>query len=43
MSPVDLMPDMLPGGFVDDLAVVMSVLKMLDSYVTPEMRRRARK
>jgi len=43
ISPVDLMPDMLPGGFVDDLAVVMSVLKMLDSYVTPEMRRRARK
>jgi len=34
---------MLPGGFVDDLGVVMSVLKMLDAYVTPEMRRRARK
>ncbi|SFT99319.1 YkvA family protein [Halomonas saccharevitans] len=42
ISPVDLMPDMLPGGFVDDLAVVMSVLKMLDAYVTPEIRRRAR-
>ena len=43
ISPVDLMPDMLPGGFVDDLAVVMSVLKMLDAHVTPDMRRRARK
>ena len=42
ISPVDLMPDMLPSGFVDDLAVVMSVLKMLDAHVTPDMRRRAR-
>lgn len=42
ISPIDLVPDFLPGGFVDDLGVVMAVLKMLDAYVTPEMRRRAR-
>ncbi|RCV91610.1 YkvA family protein [Billgrantia montanilacus] len=42
ISPVDMVPDVLPGGLVDDLAVVMSVLKMLDAYITPDMRRRAR-
>lgn len=29
VSPLDLIPDMLPGGFVDDAAVIAFVISMV--------------
>ncbi|WP_052383989.1 YkvA family protein [Litchfieldella xinjiangensis] len=42
ICPIDAVPDFIPGGFLDDLAVITGLLKAVDAYVTPEMRETAR-
>ena len=37
--PLDLIPDVVPvAGYTDDAAALLAVLKMCDSYVTPEIK-----
>lgn len=31
VSPIDLIPDILPGGFIDDVALIASIVKQLQS------------
>lgn len=42
ISPVDLVPDFLPGGFVDDAAALAAALTAVAAHVSPEVRARAR-
>ncbi len=43
VMPLDGIPDPLPlVGFADDLAVLLGALNKLNSYITPEMREKAR-
>lgn len=39
--PIDAIPDVLPGGFVDDLGALGAVLVSVTSYLTPEIKRQA--
>lgn len=41
--PFDLLPDMLPFGFTDDLAAVTSVLLSLRQHITEGLRQQAKK
>lgn len=41
--PVDSIPDFLPGGFVDDMAVIAFALSMATLYVDEEVNEKARK
>ena len=36
------MPDFLPAGLLDDLAVMMGTLAKVRAYVTPEVREKVR-
>lgn len=42
VSPFDLIPDILPGGFVDDVALIASIVKQiqsdLDQFLAWEIR-----
>ena len=40
--PFDLIPDFLPGGFVDDLAVMAALTAQLCILVTPEIAEKIR-
>ena len=40
IAPVDVIPDILPGGFVDDAAVIAGVLKLLAELVNAEIKTR---
>ncbi len=43
IMPVDLMPDFIPvAGFSDDLVALSAVISLWSSYVTPEIKSRAR-
>lgn len=42
VSPLDAIPDALPGGFIDDLGVLAGALVTVALYVTPEVSRQAR-
>jgi uncharacterized membrane protein YkvA (DUF1232 family) len=42
ICPFDAIPDFLPFGFTDDLAVLAALVASLDGYITAEMRQRAR-
>ena len=33
VSPIDLIPDLLPGGYIDDAAVIGACLKLINSDV----------
>jgi len=33
ISPIDVIPDFLPGGFIDDLAVMALLLDQLDVHI----------
>ena len=35
--PFDLIPDFLPGGYIDDIAVMAGVVRQLYVYTTPEI------
>ena len=41
--PVDLIPDFLPGGYVDDLGAVVWALKTVWDNITPETHNKAYK
>lgn len=34
VSPIDIIPDFLPGGFLDDLAVLIYIFKTLESEIS---------
>ena len=38
--PFDLIPDFLPGGFIDDIAVMSGALAKLTTYVNAEVLER---
>ena len=41
ISPIDAIPDFLPGGFVDDGAVIAGVFKAIEMHITEEHKRQA--
>lgn len=41
--PLDLIPDMLPGGYVDDLGALIWALKAVWDNITPETHEKAYK
>lgn len=41
--PVDFIPDVLPGGFADDMAALVYVLRQVWTNLTPETKQKARK
>ena len=41
ISPVDAVPDVLPGGYVDDLAVLGAAAATVAAHIKPEHRERA--
>jgi len=43
VCPADAIPDVVPGlGFVDDAAVIASVIVVADAHITNEHRRQAK-
>ncbi|MDX9708189.1 MAG: YkvA family protein [Trichloromonas sp.] len=40
--PLDLIPDMAPGGFTDDFGVIAAALAMVAAYVSPETVKKAK-
>jgi len=40
-SPIDTIPDFLPGGYVDDLAVIGAAAAAVAAHIKPEHRDRA--
>lgn len=40
--PLDLIPDMAPGGFTDDFGVIAAALAMVAAYVSPETVQKAK-
>lgn len=44
ISPIDLIPDMMPGtGFLDDASVLLYVLSCIADSITPNIRNEAKK
>ena len=41
ISPIDAIPDFLPGGYVDDLAVLGAAAAAVMAHIKPEHRARA--
>lgn len=41
--PIDLIPDFLPGGYVDDLGAIVWALKTVWDNITPETHNKAYK
>lgn len=42
ITPIDCVPDFLPGGLLDDLALISLLLAEIHVHVTPEVEERAR-
>jgi len=43
ISPIDCLPDLLPGlGYVDDASAIAAALAVAAVYVTPEIKEKAR-
>ena len=42
ISPIDAIPDLLPGGYVDDMAVLAIAAATVAAHVKPEHRQRAK-
>ena len=38
LCPVDAVPDFLPGGLLDDIAMMVTTIARLHVYVTPTVR-----
>ena len=43
ICPIDAVPDILPGGYLDDIAVMALVLAKVNAYETPGARERMEK
>jgi uncharacterized membrane protein YkvA (DUF1232 family) len=41
ISPVDVVPDVLPGGLIDDIGVIGAAFATLTIYITDEIKRQA--
>jgi len=42
ISPVDFIPDLLPGlGYTDDLTVLVAAIGVVAAHITPEIKKRA--
>lgn len=41
--PIDIIPDILPGGYLDDFGILMKALTMVKELVTEDMKDNARK
>ena len=41
IGPLDTVPDFVPGGFMDDLAVLGAAVAVVVAYIKPEHRTRA--
>jgi len=41
ITPIDAVPDALPGGFLDDLGVLAGALATVALHITPEVNRQA--
>ncbi len=42
ISPIDLIPDLLPGGLLDDLAILNLALRSVQRYLSDDTRAKAR-
>lgn len=42
ICPFDAIPDLLPFGYTDDLAILAALVASLDGYITAEMRQKVR-
>lgn len=41
ISPIDVIPDLIPGGYTDDLGILAAALAAVAMHITPEIRARA--
>ena len=41
ISPLDAIPDFLPGGYADDLLILVGAAAMVAAHIKPEHRKRA--
>lgn len=41
ISPFDAVPDLLPGGFIDDGSVITAAFIVIEMYITEEHKRKA--
>lgn len=41
ISPVDSIMDYLPGGYADDIAMLMYTVNFLRKYITPDIKRKS--
>lgn len=39
--PIDIIPDFLPGGYVDDLGVMVAAIAAVSSYIDDEVKEKA--
>ena len=42
INPLDLVPDFLPGGFIDDGTVIAGAFMAIEMHITEEHRRKAK-
>lgn len=40
--PIDIIPDILPGGFADDIGVLIGAINLANNYITKEHKERAK-
>lgn len=40
--PIDLIPDIVPGGYVDDMSALLWALRAVWDNITPEIERKAK-
>ena len=41
ICPVDVIPDVFPGGYVDDITLMIGLLARIDNLISPEVKERA--
>lgn len=41
ISPIDVIPDLIPGGYTDDLGILAAAVAAVAMHITPEIRTRA--
>ncbi len=42
INPFDCLPDFLPGGYLDDIALMAGTLAKVSGFASPDLRERAR-
>lgn len=41
ITPFDVIGDMLPGGYTDDIVIIEETIRLLSKYITPELKSEA--